>query len=122
MIVIESKSAKGLCCAYGCPKKKAERQRFCHKHKGRSNKATNLLSYTFIMLRGNAKQRNKVFTLTIEQFQEFCNKTNYLELKGRSRFGASIDRINPGKGYEAGNLQLLTVSDNAKKRWEEEPF
>lgn len=29
----------------------------------------------------------------------------------------TIDRIDPLKGYEPGNLQVLTLSENSRKRW-----
>jgi len=32
---------------------------------------------------------------------------------------ASVDRINPDKHYELGNLQILSLSDNVKKSWED---
>lgn len=121
MRIIESKAAKGLCCAYRCGKKKAYKQKFCHKHKGRQNKKANLLYYTFRILKGNAKRRGKLFTLTLEQFGSFCTKTKYLDLKGRLPTSASIDRIDPSRGYEVGNLQILSLSENSEKG-EDDPF
>lgn len=32
---------------------------------------------------------------------------------------ASVDRINPEKHYEIGNLQILSLSDNVKKSWKD---
>lgn len=37
--------------------------------------------------------------------------------KGRPRkLAPSVDRIDPGRGYELDNIQFLTVSDNVKRR------
>jgi len=76
---------------------------------------TNPLGYTYSRLKQNAKRRRKTFTLTLEQFGQFCTETNYLELKGKQGSNLSIDRINNGKGYEVGNLQVLTLSANSRK-------
>ena len=72
------------------------------------------------MLRSNAHRRGKDFTITKEDFKEFCEETNYLELKGRTKNSASIDRIDPSKGYIKGNLQVLTLGQNSAKRWKDE--
>ena len=73
--------------------------------------------YAFNNTRFNAKRRGHEFTLTFEQFKEFCIDTSYIELKGRYKNNMSIDRKEADKGYIYGNLQILTVSDNVKKRF-----
>lgn len=66
-------------------------------------------------LRDNAKRRGKVFTLTFDQFSEFCYRTNYMAGRGRTKESYSIDRIDNNKGYTADNIRVLTVSENARK-------
>jgi len=56
-----------------------------------------------------------VFTLTIEQFKQFCTRTEYLLYKGITKSGYTIDRINHERGYEIDNIQVLTNSENVKK-------
>ena len=74
-------------------------------------------------LRTNAKRRGKEFTLTIEQFREFCDKTSYMELKGRSAKKLQIDRIENDKGYTADNIQALNGAKNVQKYYAEDlPF
>lgn len=119
---IDSKRAKGICVAHGCSNPPGTRDRFCWKHRKRYKKEHNPISYTYQILKGNARRRGKVFNLTIDQFRIFCEKTNYLALKGRSSSSASIDRIDPSKGYEADNIQILSLSDNSKKGDYKEPF
>lgn len=122
MIIAKSKP-KHLCQAKRCKACKAPKKKFCSKHHAQSQKQNNLVGYTYNLLKQNAKTRKKVFTITLQDFKDFCNETGYLETKGRTKLKSSIDRKDHTKGYEKGNLQLLSVSDNSKKRWEDEaPF
>jgi len=80
--------------------------------------------YFYNVLRSNAKRRGKEFTLTIEEFKQFCKDTNYLNLKGKNGNDFSIDRKESWLGYSHDNIQLKTLSDNVKKQREQEkcPF
>lgn len=105
------------CPVFRCTKMKADKKRFCHRHHAQNQKETNLLGHTYSCLKQNAKRRGKEFNLTIEEFSAFCSETNYLELKGKTKNSASIDRIDPNKGYEVGNLQVLSIQANSAKQW-----
>jgi hypothetical protein len=115
MLVIESKKKKGLCCAYRCSNKAAPRDKFCHKHRKRYQKENNTLTYVYGFLKNNAKRRGKSFELTKEEFKQFCEETGYLELRGKKAKSASIDRIDPRKGYSIDNIQILTLAENSSK-------
>lgn len=71
--------------------------------------------YTYNILHQNAKRRGKEFKLTLEEFKTFCDETNYIELKGETKKSDSIDRIDPRKGYEIGNIQVLSLQANSSK-------
>ncbi len=73
-------------------------------------------TYFFNNLRCNAKRRGHQFTLTLQEFKQFCKKTNYLKLKGKTKNSASIDRIRSWEGYNINNIQILTLSENTIKR------
>lgn len=115
MKLVESKKKKGLCVACRCTRKAAPRDKFCHRCRKRYQKEHNPVSYTFGFLKQNAKRRGKQFDLTIEEFKGFCERTNYIELKGRLKKSATIDRINPNKGYSIDNIQILSLSENSSK-------
>ena len=104
-----------LCSAYRCMNSKADKKKFCHKHHASFQKETNLIGYTYNILRQNAKRRRKTITITLEEFKDFCIETNYLTLKGKTSKSASIDCIDPRKGYIKGNIQIMDLGDNAKK-------
>ena len=113
--IIDNKNKK-LCCAYRCGNERAKKDRFCHKHRKRFQKENNPIAYCFNLLKCNAKRRGKDFSLTLEQFTQFCAETNYIELKGKTGKSASIDRIDHLKGYHIDNIQILSLSDNSKKQ------
>jgi hypothetical protein len=70
----------------------------------------------YAALKHNAKRRHKQFTISFECFKQFCFETNYMAGKGRTKKSYSVDRIKEELGYVEGNLQVLTVSDNSRKR------
>lgn len=67
--------------------------------------------------RGHAKARGIPFNLTKNEFMEIC-RTSGFDFNTRPsayRDYPSIDRIDPTKPYERGNVQIITVSANAIK-------
>jgi hypothetical protein len=73
-------------------------------------------------LKGNAKRRRIFFTLTLQQFERFCAETDYIARCGRCYDNLTIDRRDATKGYEDGNLQVLTLSANSTKFWTHDRF
>ena len=115
VLIIDKKKSKGLCVAYRCGRKPHTKDRFCPKHSKRYQKEENPIEYTFAALKQNAKRRGKDFSLTIDQFKQFCRETDYIELKGKLGSSASIDRVKPDKGYSLDNIQILSLSQNSSK-------
>lgn len=75
----------------------------------------NKLRYCWQTLKDNSKRRKIPFDITLEEFEQFCIKTDYLIGKGRTKDSYSIDRIDSSKGYTINNIQKLTVSENSQK-------
>lgn len=67
-------------------------------------------------LKSNAKRRNVYFDLTLEQFQTHLWDKDYMLKKGRGSDSLTIDRIRVTGGYTVDNIQLMTKSENSKKR------
>lgn len=117
------KKQKHLCSSRGCRNrarilKQGDKKyitKFCCKHWRQRSKETNLVGYTFDALKQSAKRRGKEFTLTLDEFKDFCERTKYLELKGRTISSISIDRIDPTKGYSADNIQAVELGYNVRK-------
>lgn len=81
----------------------------CHSRKA------NPIRKAFRMLRHNSKRRGIPFNLTFEQFRAFAIETDYIRGRGKKQKSYTIDRIEPDKGYTAGNLQVLTNQSNSIK-------
>lgn len=73
--------------------------------------------YLYANLRGNARRRGKVFTITLADFLEFLKREKYLERKrGRTKHSVSVDREINALGYVPGNLRAITLQANSVKR------
>ena len=82
----------------------------------RAWRAAHPLKAAFAHLRSNARQRGITFALSLEEFASFCERTDYLTRKGCLETDAlQVDRIDASRGYEPGNITVLTLSENAAK-------
>lgn len=73
------------------------------------------IKYAYQTLKDNAKRRGKEFTISLEDFEDFCIKTNYIAKKGIYKDTFHIDRIKEQEGYTKENIQTLTNSENVRK-------
>jgi len=112
-----SKKKKGIyCSAYACNNKPIKKLGgLCHKHYWRKRKEIDPIYCRYNQFKGNAKQRGKIFLITLKQFREFCKNTGYIINKGKRGMNATIDRIDNSKGYIISNIQLLSLRQNASK-------
>lgn len=121
-LIDREKKGSGVCCVRWCDHHVRTSKRggfFCYRCAQRRNRERNPLVYAYKTLRSNARRRRHRFTLTLEEFEVFCIETGYLARKGRNPDSLTIDRIDDRKGYEAGNLQVLTLVENVRKQNEE---
>lgn len=109
------KRKQGLCAAYGCSNNRSGKNLICDKHRMQKHKEGKPISYTYQLLKTNAKRRGKVFELTLKEFTKFCEETNYIELKGRRSDKMSIDRKDSSKGYTYDNIQIMNYGENSAK-------
>lgn len=104
-----------LCRGTVTPAMEARCHYYCHKCKDRRWKERQPISYTFSKLRRRAKARGHSFTLTLDEFKKFVEQTDYMRLKGKTAASLSIDRVRNEEGYHAGNIQVLSLSENTGK-------
>jgi len=55
------------------------------------------------------------FSVTLQEFREFCQRNAYIVKKGRRGQNATIDRRCNVHGYHIWNMQILTNRQNASK-------
>ncbi len=103
---------KGPCVTPGCRNQARPARTKCHTCQAQVNPAR----YAYRHLKANAKRRGKPFDLTLEQFTEFAQRTEYMTRRGRTASSYHIDRIDPEKGYTASNIQVLTNRENVLKQ------
>lgn len=75
------------------------------------------MRYLWKNLKGHAKARGIEFTITLEQWEEFCLRTGYHLKHGREAGCLTVDRKDGIYGYHHWNIQVLTNSENAGKQY-----
>lgn len=112
----ETKKQAGIfCCAYHCQNKPAKKKGgLCHKHYHIHRRIIDPIYNRYADFKKNALARSKDFTITLQQFREWCAKEGYLE-KGRRGRAATIDRIRNEHGYHIWNIQIKTAIANIRK-------
>ena len=103
-----------LCKVKDCNNITAPNRKECYHHRYIRSRDNDPVRYIFYDLKHSAKNRNINFELTLEQFREFCNKTNHHLTKGKSKTGFSIDRKNSNKGYLIDNIRSIPLGINSK--------
>ncbi len=103
------------CVEPECRKDRKNMYRHCSMHVAMRFRQRNPITYKYNNLKTNAKKRGKSFTLTLRFFRLFCWASDYNENSGRLANDYSIDRIDNARGYERGNIQVLTGAENSEK-------
>jgi len=113
----EAKKAEGIyCAAYACRNKPCAKKRgLCHKHYHIHRRIVDPVYDRYVNFRGNALRRCKDFTITLEQFREWCDKEGYIVKRGCRGKNATIDRVINTEGYHIWNIQLLKNMANIRK-------
>lgn len=88
----------------------------CNKCRTKRWKLNNPLRAAFCDVRASALKRRIPFLISFEEFQGFLEGTDYLERKGKCLGDLHLDRIDAQRGYEIGNLQILTALENLHKQ------
>ena len=112
-------SKKGFTCEVKyCRKTKAKNgdgryQSICSRHKSRQLKERHPETYVLNQIRGRARKKGIPFSLTIEEFRQFCKETGCLKNRGKEPHCDTIDRINHDDGYHIWNIQVKEFMENS---------
>ena len=99
-----------------CKRRKREKNRTtCRKCRHKKYVEADPVRASYVVLKQNAKRRNKTFTITLAYFRKFCYRTDYIAGKGRNADSYTVDQIKEHLGYIPGNLQVKTNGDNVRK-------
>lgn len=107
------------CGTEGC-KHETEGRKFCGTCRSRKSRLADPVRYAFNNSKHRAKERNIPWELTLEQFRQFCIKTDYITAKGKTIGSFNIDRIKegPDQPYSVDNIQSLEKVANIKKYYD----
>ena len=89
----------------------------CAKHEYRAFKEKHPIASALHKLRTHARERGISFSLTLDEFTKFAEKTDYMKLRGKSSLSLQVDRIENGLGYHAWNIQAITLKENSRKNF-----
>jgi hypothetical protein len=103
------------CASPNCLNNAAPKKNYCPTCISRRWRAANPEMAAYNNLKTNAKRRGIGFFLTFEEFYQWAWETMYMALRGIDAEDMTIDRKKPHLGYRAGNLQMLTNRENARK-------
>lgn len=100
-------------------RKEAKEGRFCYSCAKRRYAKKHPIEYAYATFKNNAKRRGKEFLITLDEFTQYCTKTNLLLGRGRTKEAWHIDRIDPNGPYSLDNIQILTNRENVQKQHRE---
>ncbi len=106
---------KRRCNVDDCKKNAAPGKKKCWAHVKSKYRADNPVKSAYQNLRTSSKKRGKEFSLTFEEFEQFCVESEYIKGKGIFVNSLHVDRIDETKGYVTGNIQVLPNGKNVKK-------
>lgn len=110
------KAREGTCKHWGCTRPARNNAKDCNTCKSRKADIRNPARRAFRMVKDSARKRGIPFNLSFDEFKEFDRQTGYVESRGQSAECLSIDRINPEKGYEVGNIRAMNWLENCRRR------
>ena len=114
-LVDPSSKAQHLCLVKYCRRKRAPHRLICHCHHVRAWRKRSPDKAAYQTLKDHAKRRKITFTLTLKQFLDIAVSSGYIDKKGNFAQDLQLDRIDPTRGYEANNIQVISCSENSRK-------
>lgn len=90
-------------------------RQFCSTCRSKKSRAKDPIRAAYNNKKSDAKRRGITFTITLAYFRRFCYKYKFIKNMGRTSHSYSVDRIKNHLGYIPGNIQVLTISQNASK-------
>lgn len=109
--------SRNKCRTPRCRNKVPQGRSICHTCDSRNKRARNPTRAVYEALRFNARRRGKEFSLTFEYFKEWAVQERLLKPDGTRYPNKTVDRKQQHLGYVEGNLQVLTLSENSRKRY-----
>lgn len=121
LFTLKQTPGPGMCCVIGCrmkhvPKRRGGNLLLCSRHYQQRWRWLNPKQAVYRALKDHATARGITFTLSYDYFLGLTDAFGYWTFEA-TEFAAqpSIDRVDCRKGYEPGNIRVVTVSENSVK-------
>lgn len=108
------KKRLGLCVTPRCTRPPRANERLCARCRDRIWRARHPEHHLWNNLKKSAKRRGIPFTITLEEFTDFCRRENFVARVGRGAENATVDRIDAARGYSIDNLRVLSNAENGR--------
>jgi hypothetical protein len=92
-----------------------KRLRHCWRCRSAKLRERHPATYVLNAIRNRARKRKLPFSITLSEFKDWCQRTGYLERRGRKGDSLSIGRIDHDLGYSIGNIQTEPYLENCVK-------
>jgi hypothetical protein len=115
LVPSKKKKAAGKCGTPYCRNRRVPGRNFCNTCRGRKYDSPG--RRLFRNLKASAKRRGKAFLLEFEEFFAMARASGYLGGSGRKGACLQVDRIDPLRGYEPGNIRFISCSENSRKAY-----
>lgn len=109
------KKRAGKCLTPHCRKAARVQRNYCNTCRSRAY--DNPLRRLFWNLKASAKRRGKQFSLAFEEFASAALASGYFGRSGRHAECLHVDRVDPLRGYEDGNIRFISCSENSRKAY-----
>lgn len=106
---------EGRCWVKGCTRVSRSDRCLCHMHDMRRWRALKNKTADYCTLRDHAKARNIKFIITLDYWRGLVDAFGYYDAPDEDNELLSIDRVDPTKGYEEGNMRVVTITRNQWK-------
>lgn len=113
---LKSRPGPGLCPVKGCRRKLGKKKALCDAHHQQLWRARHPKDAAYANLKACAKSRGLTFSLTPDYFAGLTDAYAFFDHAAESRGEVlTIDRIDATKGYEPGNVRVVSLSENVIK-------
>lgn len=104
---------KSRCMVKWCSKRTKDGGLLCHRHYQERWRNQNPEKSSFSTLRDHARGRGIRFTISLDYWKGLTDAFCYFDPPEGEV--VSIDRVDPARGYEPGNLRVISLSLNVAK-------
>lgn len=110
----KSKAGPGLCWVKHCRNSRKHDRCLCNKHNMQRWRAKRECPAAYHTLKHHAKARRIKFTITVDYFRGLTDAYCFFKQDDPDEI-LTIDRVEAHKGYEPGNLRVVSISINIAK-------